>query len=324
MYTSIAELTDAATSRSLSIGATVREREALDSDQPEDALNSKMQERLAVMRDSVGRGLAGVRSRSGLTGGDARRMAEARTRTGAQTRTQTLTRTRTAVADSTEGGAPVLIAGEPLASAIAYALAVAEVNASMGRIVAAPTAGSCGVLPGVLFSVGEIRGAGDDELIDALFAAGGVGAVIARSSTLAGAAGGCQAECGAAAAMAAAAAVQIAGGTPEQCANGVALAFKGLLGLVCDPVAGLVEVPCIKRNATSVAVALAAADMALAGIRSVVPADEVIWAMGAIGRELPAALRETALGGLAATPTGKLIASEMNAVHDDVKEPPRL
>ena len=169
----------------------------------------------------------------------------------------------------------------------------------------------------MLFSVGEIRGAGDAELVDALFAAGGVGAVIARSSTLAGAAGGCQAECGAAAAMAAAAAVQIAAGTPEQCADAVALAFKGLLGLVCDPVAGLVEVPCIKRNATSVAVALAAADMALAGIRSVIPADEVIWAMGAIGRELPASLRETALGGLAATPTGKRIASEINVVRDD-------
>ncbi len=311
MYTSIAELTDAAMSRSLTIGAAVREQEALDSGQSQDAINSKMQERLAVMRDSVGRGLAGVRSRSGLTGGDARRMAEARTRT------RTLTRIRTADADGTADGAPMLIGGEPLVSAIAYALAVAEVNAGMGRIVAAPTAGSCGVLPGVLFSVGEIRGAGDSELVDALFAAGGVGAVIARSSTLAGAAGGCQAECGAAAAMAAAAAVQIAGGTPEQCANGVALAFKGLLGLVCDPVAGLVEVPCIKRNATSVAVALAAADMALAGIRSVIPADEVIQAMGAIGRGLPASLRETALGGLAVTPTGKRIASEINVVHDD-------
>ncbi len=311
MYTSISELTDAATSRSLTIGAAVREQESLDSGQSEEELNGKMQERLAVMRDSVGRGLAGVRSRSGLTGGDARRMAEARTQT------RTLARTRTADADGIAGDPPMLIAGEPLASAIAYALAVAEVNASMGRIVAAPTAGSCGVLPGVLFSVGEIRGADDSELVDALFAAGGVGAVIARSSTLAGAAGGCQAECGAAAAMAAAAAVQIAGGAPEQCANGVALAFKGLLGLVCDPVAGLVEVPCIKRNATSVAVALAAADMALAGIRSVIPADEVIQAMGAIGRELPESLRETALGGLAATPTGKRIASEMNTVHDD-------
>ncbi len=313
MYTSIAELTDAAMSRSLTIGAAVREQEALDSGESQDALNSKMQERLAVMRDSVGRGLAGVRSRSGLTGGDARRMAEART--------CTRTRIRTADADGTANGAadgaPMLIGGEPLVSAIAYALAVAEVNAGMGRIVAAPTAGSCGVLPGVLFSVGEIRGADDSELVDALFAAGGVGAVIARSSTLAGAAGGCQAECGAAAAMAAAAAVQIAGGTPEQCANGVALAFKGLLGLVCDPVAGLVEVPCIKRNATSVAVALAAADMALAGIRSVIPADEVIQAMGAIGRGLPASLRETALGGLAITPTGKRIASEINVVHDD-------
>ena len=270
MYTSIAELTDAAVSRALTVGAAVRAQEALDLDQSQDVVICRMQERLAVMRDSVGRGLAGVRSRSGLTGGDARRMAEART--------------RIARGHATASGAPMLIGGEPLTSAIAYALAVAEVNAGMGRIVAAPTAGSCGVLPGVLFSVGEIRGAGDAELVDALFAAGGVGAVIARSSTLAGAAGGCQAECGAAAAMAAAAAVQIAAGTPEQCADAVALAFKGLLGLVCDPVAGLVEVPCIKRNATSVAVALAAADMALAGIRSVIPADEVIWAMGAIGR----------------------------------------
>jgi len=303
MYTSIAELTDAAVSRALTMGAAVREQEALDLDQSQDVVICRMQERLAVMRDSVGRGLAGVRSRSGLTGGDARRMAEART--------------RIASGHATATGAPMLIGGEPLTSAIAYALAVAEVNAGMGRIVAAPTAGSCGVLPGVLFSVGEIRGAGDAELVDALFAAGGVGAVIARSSTLAGAAGGCQAECGAAAAMAAAAAVEIAGGTPEQCADAVALAFKGLLGLVCDPVAGLVEVPCIKRNATSVAVALAAADMALAGIRSVIPADEVIWAMGAIGRELPASLRETALGGLAATPTGKRIASEINVVRDD-------
>ena len=303
MYTSIAELTDAAVSRALTVGAAVRAQEALDLDQSQDVVICRMQERLAVMRDSVGRGLAGVRSRSGLTGGDARRMAEART--------------RIASGHATATGAPMLIGGEPLTSAIAYALAVAEVNAGMGRIVAAPTAGSCGVLPGVLFSVGEIRGAGDAELVDALFAAGGVGAVIARSSTLAGAAGGCQAECGAAAAMAAAAAVQIAAGTPEQCADAVALAFKGLLGLVCDPVAGLVEVPCIKRNATSVAVALAAADMALAGIRSVIPADEVIWAMGAIGRELPASLRETALGGLAATPTGKRIASEINVVRDD-------
>ena len=303
MYTSIAELTNAAVSRALTVGAAVREQEALDLDQSQDVVICRMQERLAVMRDSVGRGLAGVRSRSGLTGGDARRMAEART--------------RIASGHATASGAPMLIGGEPLTSAIAYALAVAEVNAGMGRIVAAPTAGSCGVLPGVLFSVGEIRGAGDAELVDALFAAGGVGAVIARSSTLAGAAGGCQAECGAAAAMAAAAAVQIAAGTPEQCADAVALAFKGLLGLVCDPVAGLVEVPCIKRNATSVAVALAAADMALAGIRSVIPADEVIWAMGAIGRELPASLRETALGGLAATPTGKRIASEINVVRDD-------
>ena len=212
MYTSIAKLTDAAVSRALTMGAAVREQEALDLDQSQDVVICRMRERLAVMRDSVGRGLAGVRSRSGLTGGDARRMAEART--------------RIASGHATASGAPMLIGGEPLTSAITYALAVAEVNAGMGRIVAAPTAGSCGVLPGVLFSVGEIRGAGDAELVDALFAAGGVGAVIARSSTLAEETGGCQAECGAAAAMAAAAAVQIAAGTPEQCADAVGVAFK--------------------------------------------------------------------------------------------------
>jgi L-serine dehydratase len=194
---------------------------------------------------------------------------------------------------------------------MAYALAVSEVNAAMGRIVAAPTAGSCGILPGVLLSVAKTLDTSDASLIEALFSAGAVGAVVARSSTLAGAAAGCQAECGTGAAMAAAAATELAKGSPRQCANAVAFAFKGLLGLVCDPVAGLVEVPCIKRNAICVAVALAAADMALAGIKSVVPPDEVIETMGLIGRELPASLRETALGGLAATPTGKGLAAKL-------------
>lgn len=205
----------------------------------------------------------------------------------------------------------LLISNEPLNTAMAYALAVAEVNAAMGRIVAAPTGGSCGILPGVLLSVGKRLGSDDDALLEALFAAGAVGAVVARSSTLAGAAAGCQAECGTGAAMAAAAATQLAHGSPHQCANAVAFAFKGLLGLVCDPVAGLVEVPCIKRNAISVSVALAAADMALAGIESVIPADEVIETMGIVGRDMPASLRETALGGLAVTPTGKRLAREL-------------
>ncbi|MGI6539417.1 MAG: L-serine ammonia-lyase, iron-sulfur-dependent, subunit alpha [Bacillota bacterium] len=287
--TTLAELVEEASSRGVSIGAIVREREAEQSGRPEDDLDADMRERLGVMRSAVDRGLAGVRSRSGLTGGDGPRMASARM--NGET-----------------------ICGEPFDSALAYALAVAEVNASMGRIVAAPTAGSCGVLPGVLLSVGERLCVDDLALVEALFAAGGVGAVIERSSTLSGAAAGCQAECGSAAAMASAAAVQLAGGSPEACASAVAIAFKGLLGLVCDPVAGLVEVPCIKRNATSVAVALAAADMALAGIRSVIPADEVIEAMGSIGRALPPSLRETALGGLAVTPTGKKVASGISVL----------
>ncbi len=284
--TSITELVETASSHDLTIGALVRKLEAEETGLSISQLDEKMKKRLEVMRDSVARGLQGMHSKSGLTGGDALRMAEALSR-------------------------GTLINAEPLNSAMAYALAVAEVNAAMGRIVAAPTAGSCGILPGVLLSVGEILDASDASLIEALFTAGAVGAVVARSSTLAGAAAGCQAECGTAAAMAAAAVAQLAEGSPHQCANAVAFAFKGLLGLVCDPVAGLVEVPCIKRNAICVAVALAAANMALAGIESVIPADEVIETMGLVGRELPASLRETALGGLAATPTGKKLATEL-------------
>lgn len=284
--TTIAKLVETASSRDLAIGVLAREIEAEDAGLSIAQLNDKMKKRLEVMRESVVRGLQGVRSTSGLTGGDALKMAEAQSQ-------------------------GTLISAEPLNSAMAYALAVAEVNAAMGRIVAAPTAGSCGILPGVLLSVGETLDASDASLIEALFTAGAVGAVVARSSTLAGAAAGCQAECGTGAAMAAAAATELAKGTPNQCANAVAFAFKGLLGLVCDPVAGLVEVPCIKRNAICVAVALAAANMALAGIESIIPPDEVIETMGQIGRDMPASLRETALGGLAATPTGRKLAKEL-------------
>ncbi|HOL01397.1 MAG TPA: L-serine ammonia-lyase, iron-sulfur-dependent, subunit alpha [Bacillota bacterium] len=282
----MAKLVEEASSRGMTIGALAREVEARESGLSVDELNEKMRKRLEVMRQSVAAGLQGVRSRSGLTGEDAVKMTKAQSK-------------------------GLLISNEPLNTAMAYALAVAEVNAAMGRIVAAPTGGSCGILPGVLLSVGKRLGSDDDALLEALFAAGAVGAVVARSSTLAGAAAGCQAECGTGAAMAAAAATQLAHGSPHQCANAVAFAFKGLLGLVCDPVAGLVEVPCIKRNAISVSVALAAADMALAGIESVIPADEVIETMGIVGRDMPASLRETALGGLAVTPTGKRLAREL-------------
>jgi L-serine dehydratase len=282
---SLQELAASASSLGVNIGVLAREWEWQETGEPVESLNERMRDRLQVMRDAVARGLGGGRSRSGLTGGDARLMRQAPEAVRA-------------------------IGGEPLCSAISYALAVSEVNACMGRIVAAPTAGSCGIIPGVLLAVGERLGSGDDELIEALFAAGAIGSVIERKSTLSGAAGGCQAECGSAAAMAAAAVVQLSGGSPEQCIQAVALALKGMLGLVCDPVAGLVEVPCIKRNAISSSVSLAAASMAMAGIRSVIPPDEVIDAMGAVGRDLPVSLRETAGGGLAVTPTGRRIAKE--------------
>lgn len=183
------------------------------------------------------------------------------------------------------------------------ALAISAYNASMGRIVAAPTAGSCGILPGMLFGYGNTFGAPGDKLVDALIVAGGVGQVIARRATLAGASGGCQAECGAAAAMGASALAFLAGGSVEAISHAAGITLKSILGLVCDPVAGLVEIPCVKRNGTLVALGVIGADMALAGIRSLIPPDEVIDAMRSVGNLLPEVLRETGTGGVAATPT---------------------
>jgi L-serine dehydratase len=197
--------------------------------------------------------------------------------------------------------------GKLFNSAIAKALAVAEVNACMGRVVAAPTAGACGILPSILFSLAEEYDFEDDKLVRALFTASGIGMVIASRATLSGAEGGCQAECGSASAMAAAAGVELLGGTPQMCSDACAMALKNTLGLVCDPVAGLVEVPCVKRNVMSSVNALSSMNMALAGIKSQIPADEVIDAMGEIGQQMHVSLRETAEGGLAATPTGKRV-----------------
>ena len=191
------------------------------------------------------------------------------------------------------------------AKAATYALAANEANAAMGRICAAPTAGSSGVLPGVLFAIAEECSIAEDRLGLALVAAGSIGMVIASRASLSGAEGGCQAECGSAAAMAAGAAVDLLGGSPDQVGHAVALALKNLLGLVCDPVAGLVEVPCVKRNAGAAMIALLAAEMALAGIESAIPVDEVMDAMAEIGHALPETLRETGQGGLAGTPTGR-------------------
>lgn len=238
---------------------------------------------LKVMRGAVDQGLPGdFKSVSGLVGGDANRMTHAR--------------------------GP--LAGTVFTDAIARALAVQEVNAAMGVIVAAPTAGGAGVLPGVLLGLAGHRQVTDEALVRALATAGLIGAVVAVRASLSGAEGGCQAETGAAAGMAAGAGVELLGGTPEEAVHAVALTMQGTLGLVCDPLGGLVEVPCVYRNATGAAMALAGIEMALAGVRFPIPVDEVIDTMGEIGRSMDVRYRETAGGGLAATPTGRKLARE--------------
>lgn len=203
------------------------------------------------------------------------------------------------------------IGGEFMDEVIVQAISMAESNACMRRIVAAPTAGSCGVVPAVLLPLCEREHYTQHELLEALYVASGIGAVIAYRASISGAAGGCQAEIGTASAMAAGALVSLRGGTNEQIGHAVAMALKNLMGLVCDPVAGLVEVPCVKRNVIGAVNAVSAANMAVAGITSRIPVDEVIDAMGEIGDALPADLRETGLGGLAGTPTGQKIAREV-------------
>ena len=203
------------------------------------------------------------------------------------------------------------IGGEFMDEVIVQAISMAESNACMRRFVAAPTAGSCGVVPAVLLPLCEREHYTQHELLEALYVASGIGAVIAYRASISGAAGGCQAEIGTASAMAAGALVSLRGGTNEQIGHAVAMALKNLMGLVCDPVAGLVEVPCVKRNVIGAVNAISAADMALAGIESRIPVDEVIDAMGEVGRRMPVEFRETALGGLAATPTGKAVKERM-------------
>lgn len=246
----------------------------------EQELLQKMQEMLDVMEHSVEVGMSGVRSNSGLTGGDAKRLAGAA---------------------GSQGFAGIL--GEKALDAVIFATAVGECNAAMGRIVAAPTAGASGVLPGVFFSLKKHYQLTDEVLQRGLVVAGGIGLVIADRASLSGAMGGCQAECGSAAAMAAGAAVAMLGGSPNQVGTAVSIVFKNVLGLVCDPVAGLVEVPCIKRNGSCALQALLAAELALAGIGSFIPADEAIDAMKSVGDSMCCSLKETAGGGVAISPT---------------------
>ena len=196
------------------------------------------------------------------------------------------------------------LTGETTVMAMAMALSSSEVNASMGKIVACPTAGSCGILPAVILASGQKLGKTDDELIMGLFASSAVGMIIGMNATMSGAEGGCQAECGSAAAMGAAAVVEMMGGTPEMSLDAAAIVLKNILGLVCDPVAGLVEIPCAKRNAAGAISALCTADLVMAGVNSKIPFDDTVSAMYKVGKSLPTTLRETALGGVAITKTG--------------------
>lgn len=276
-FNSIEELVRAAKAQNTSIGHIVLTSQAQELEESEETLMARMGERLDVMLRSAEKGMEpALRSTSGLTGGDAHKLFERENS----------------------------IMGHFMARATARAIAIAEYNAAMGKIVAAPTAGSCGIMPGCLIALMEDKGISRENIILSMFTAAGFGMVIACKACVAGAQGGCQAECGSAAAMTAAAMAEAVGGSPEAAAHACAIALKNQLGLVCDPVAGLVEIPCIKRNAAGVVIAASAADMALAGIASKIPADEVISAMKEVGDSMSASLRETAQGGLAVTPTG--------------------
>jgi L-serine dehydratase len=284
-WTSLEIMAREAENQSLTLGQLVFRSEVESSGKSDEEVFEQMARNWQVMKEAVQESCEHpCPSRGGMIGGDGKKLLE--------------------YLEKEE-----MLSGKCLLAA-ALSLSVAEYNAAMGRIVAAPTAGSSGIIPGVLTTVSSRLSLSDKEVVYALFAAAGVGMVIAGKASLSGAEGGCQAECGSAASMAAAAAVELAGGTPSQALEAVAISLKNSLGLVCDPVAGLVEVPCAKRNALGAANALVAADMALAGIKSVIPADEVIEAMGEIGRKMPESLRETARGGLAATPTGIRLARE--------------
>ncbi len=249
-------------------------------------IRSQMERNLEVMEKSIKQGIAGVKSVTGLTGGDAKLM-------------------------DTYIKKGDFLSGEPILEAVRNAVAVNEVNAKMGLICATPTAGSAGILAGVLVATRDRLHLTRDQQVDFLFTAGAFGLVIANNSSIAGAEGGCQAEVGSAAAMASAALVCAKGGTAQQAAEAISITLQNMMGLVCDPVAGLVEVPCVKRNALGSSQAMISADMALAGIKSVIPVDEVVEAMHKVGQQMPSIFKETAEGGLATTPTALKLKKEI-------------
>ena len=278
-FKSASELLALCRRENLPISEVMRRREVELGETAREAVDRRMARALEIMGESAALPLKEpARSTGGLIGGESRKLYDHAARGEA-------------------------ICGPVLQRALAYAMGVSEVNASMGLIVAAPTAGSAGVVPGVLLALGECRGLSDKQLLDGLFNAGAVGYLAMRNATVAGAVGGCQAEVGVAAAMAASAAVELMGGTPEQCLDAASAVLMNMLGLVCDPVGGLVEYPCQSRNAAGAANALVAAQLALCGVGQKIPFDEMLDAMSAVGRAMPPELRETGLGGCAAAPS---------------------
>ncbi|HDJ4218031.1 TPA: L-serine ammonia-lyase, iron-sulfur-dependent, subunit alpha [Staphylococcus aureus] len=295
MFDSIRETIDYAVENNMSFADIMVKEEMELSGKSRDEVRAQMKQNLDVMRDAVIKGTTGdgVESVTGYTGHDAAKLRD-------------YNETHHA------------LSGYEMIDAVKGAIATNEVNAAMGIICATPTAGSSGTIPGALFKLEKKHDLTEEQMIDFLFTSALFGRVVANNASVAGATGGCQAEVGSASAMAAAAAVAIFGGSPEASGHAMALAISNLLGLVCDPVAGLVEIPCVMRNAIGSGNALISADLALAGIESRIPVDEVIEAMDKVGRNLPASLRETGLGGLAGTPTGEAIKRKIFGTAEDM------
>lgn len=286
MFKSVKELIEMCEAQDKKIHEIMLEQEMVVTGLSEADVYAHMDKNLQTMENALDEGLAGVTSTTGLTGGDAVLIKEY-LKTGKS------------------------LSGATLLDAVSKAVATNEVNAAMGKICATPTAGSAGVVPGVLFGLKPRLEPTRKDMLNFLLTSGAFGFVVANNASISGAAGGCQAEVGSAAAMAAGATVELAGGSPQQSAEAFAICLKNMLGLVCDPVAGLVEVPCVKRNAAGASNAIVSADMALAGVTSRIPTDEVIEAMYKIGQTMPSALRETGRGGLAGTPTGQRLKQEI-------------
>ncbi|MGE8024076.1 L-serine ammonia-lyase, iron-sulfur-dependent, subunit alpha [Staphylococcus pasteuri] len=295
MFDSIRETIDYAVEKDMSFAEIMIQEEMELKGLSRDEVRENMRQNLEVMRDAVVKGTTGegVESVTGYTGHDAAKLRDYNENNHA-------------------------LSGHEMIEAVKGAVATNEVNAAMGIICATPTAGSSGTMPGVLFKLEKTHNITEDQMVDFLFTAALFGRVVANNASVAGATGGCQAEVGSASAMAAAAAVAIFGGSPEASGHAMALAISNLLGLVCDPVAGLVEIPCVMRNAIGSGNGLISADLALAGVESRIPVDEVISAMDKIGRNLPASLRETGLGGLAGTPTGEEIKRKIFGEAEDM------